>query len=375
LRRISFIEDLFGGLNYVYQAHHKVGALAFALLLLHPFLLAIRFMPENSSAAFALLYPYDISTLMAWLSLLIMFLFLVYTLFIRIKYHHWHVLHLLSGLAFIFAILHVFTVSSDVSVNPWLAGYIAIICAGGLIAFLIRLSSYVIGVKRYQYQVINVTKLSKKVVEIELKAVGPKLEFNAGQFVYVNFYDPHEAEPNTESHPFSIASSTTDKNIKLVIKNLGDRTKDLQKLCHKAIAYLEGPYGRFSFRNTANRKQVWIAGGIGITPFLSMLRSLTPKDKKYEIDFYYCTETKKDALFLGELKKIAKRFPKIRVNSHCDKEQGFISAQIIAQQVSKVAERDILISGPPQMQQSLKNQFTDIGVAAKNIYIEEFNFD
>lgn len=375
LRGVRAFEDLFGGLNHLYYAHHITGGLAFVLLLLHPVLLAVRFLVEgNPDRAAWLLLPNRLGTVFGWLGIGLMVVFLGATFFLRLKYHKWHGIHLLSGAAFVFSVVHTFIVPSDVSRDPVLGTFIGLVSLAGLSAFLWRLVTYTDGPSRYEYRISEVKHHGPTTVEVTLTPLGPRLRFQAGQFAYVSLTRPHVERPKLEAHPFSITSDPEDRDLQFVIEALGDATRDYQHLTIGDLAYLEGPYGRFSFRNVARRKQIWIAGGIGMTPFLSMARSLRRRDKGFDIDLYYCTATKAEACFWKELEQIAKSYATFTAYSWCSNREGFITAKDIRHRSGSLKRADILIIGPPVMMEALRIQFLALGLTEEQITTEAFNF-
>ena len=98
---------------------------------------------------------------------------------------------------------------------------------------------------------------------------GRPMAFLPGQFVFVDF---HQDGISAETHPFSIASTPGQTTLEVVVRSLGDYTSRLMGLKPGAMARVEGPFGRFTYHRHRNRDQIWIAGGIGITPFMSMVQ-------------------------------------------------------------------------------------------------------
>jgi ferredoxin-NADP reductase len=109
---------------------------------------------------------------------------------------------------------------------------------------------------------------------------------------------------------------------------------------------------------------------VGVTPFLSMARSLD--GKPYDIDFYYCTERADDAFFLDELFALADRSPRFRVIPIRRDSLGFITAEDIRAASGDPVKQDIFICGPPVMIASLRQQFAARGVPASQIHYEDF---
>lgn len=136
---------------------------------------------------------------------------------------------------------------------------------------------------------------------------------------------------------------------------------------------LEGPFGKFSYQNIPQKNQIWMAGGIGITPFLSMARSLNDSD--YRIDLFYCTSEKDEAVYSDELQNIAWANKNFRMLSWCSGENGRINASTVAKLSNGLEQKAILLCGPPPFMQSLKKQFLKLGVSRSSIYSEDFQFN
>src|SRR5690606_31148257 len=103
--------------------------------------------------------------------------------------------------------------------------------------------------------------------------------FEAGQCFWVTI----EASPfSLQQHPFTVASSAADSSrLEFTIKELGDYTSRIGEIPAGARAWLEGPYGAFHFPHASEAPAVMFAGGIGITPFLSMLRTLRDEGRRH----------------------------------------------------------------------------------------------
>jgi len=366
--RLKFLENYFGGLNRVYIAHHIFGSIAFILLLFHPLILAGKFAQVSiRSAALFLLPSSDWPINFGIIALLLMMILLVLTFFTKLPYQIWKFSHKFLGFAFFFAALHSFFIPSDISRDPILRIYMLALAGVGIIAFTYRAVLTKFFVRYFEYSVEEVKILAENVVEIAMSPKGRGINFTPGQFVFVSFVDNNIS---AESHPFSISSAVSEKNLRLTIKSLGDYTSQLRNLKAGALAKIEGPFGRFSYQDVKNKNQIWIAGGIGITPFLSMARSL--KNAEYKIDLYYCVNNEKEAIFFTEFLKISQQNPNFRIISFYSEKQGFINAEFIQKISGDLFRKEIFLCGPPAMMKSLKEQFLKLKVSRKNIHSEEF---
>ena len=150
---------------------------------------------------------------------------------------------------------------------------------------------------------------------------------------------------------------------------VGDYTSLLKKLTKDTPVKLEGPYGRFCY-HYHGKNQIWIAGGIGITPFLSMAGSLN--DPSYNIDLFYSVHNQQEAIYLNELVHISSRIKGFRVFPFYTEAQGRLNAEIVQATVGNLKGKEIFLCGPPPMMKALRSQFNKLKVHNRKIHSEEF---
>lgn len=391
--RLRFLEYLFGGLNRVYIAHHVLGGLSLVLLSLHPLFLALRYVQSSLEQAALLLLPNGLfpfgalidkshqlhgTVLEQWAIFFGIIAFwgmvglLLVTFFIKIPYRIWLFSHKFLGVAFFIGGLHVLFISSDTSTDMALKIYILGFTAIGIAAFIYKTLLGRILIKKYEYQVSNVQVEGGNVTHVELLPMRLRMSYKPGQFVFVRFTGAKNQGISHEWHPFSISSSPKDPVLRLSVKGLGDYTNKLSRLPAGSLAEVEGAYGSFTNTDYANRNQIWIAGGIGVTPFISMAKSLP--DTGYTIDLYYSVKTSSELIDWKTLYDIAMvKNGTFRVIPWIgDQQQVHLNAQYVQQISGNVKDKDIFICGPPAMMQTLREQFRDLGVPGANIHSEEF---
>jgi predicted ferric reductase len=374
--RLSFLENLFGGLDQVYKAHHIFGTVSFLLVLFHPLFLASRLIVSSIRYAAQFLLPINgFAQNVGELALVSMLLFLIMTFFINMKYNHWKFSHRFLGASFILASMHVMLISSDTSRNVALRIFMVLVILVGVGSFVYRTLLGKMVVRKRKYVIKDIRPLDNTLTELTFAPAGPTeqpMRFIPGQFVFISL----QTKGFTEPHPFTISSSNADENIRLSIKNLGDYTSQLGRLKKNSKADIEGPYGRFSFSFYPGKKFIFIAGGIGITPFLSYMRSIRDNPKRYSyasIDFYYCVKTESEAIFMKELSEIQQNLKNVRIMLFCSDKQGYMKGDIVRTQSKSLDDKHIFICGPPAMMLGLKKQFLSMGVSKNNLHLEEFN--
>jgi predicted ferric reductase len=237
-------------------------------------------------------------------------------------------------------------------------------------SFAYRLYLHRFFVKKIVYTVVQKILLPDGITEIVLTPVEKKLQHKPGQFVFLSI---NSLGIDLAQHPFSIASGPEEENLTISIKSLGDYTETIQLIREGATVEVEGPYGRFSYAFVPNRFQVWIAGGIGITPFLSMVKNLA-YDSEVRAILYYVVKDESEAVYRELLQAYAESFPNaLTFRPYFSKIEGRCSPEIIAKEVSDIAKRELFVCGPPAMMQSMRSGFVKMGHKNSHIHTEEFS--
>lgn len=256
--------------------------------------------------------------------------------------------------------------------NPILKLYVLVFSILGILAFVYRTLLGKFFIKKFEYIVQSIKKLGDKTIEISLKPKNKKLNFIPGQFIFISFF---QKELSKEEHPFSISSSKYEDEIKITTKVLGDYTQNIFNILKPgALAKIEGPFGSFSYENYSNKNQIWIAGGVGITPFISFIKSINP-ELGYTIKLFYCVKKKDEAIYLNLLKEYEQNFNnRLQIISFYSEEKGHISTKDIYQTTPNLDEYDFYICAPIRMITELKKGLISSNIKNKHIHSEEFNF-
>lgn len=394
--RIKILESVFGGLDKLYGVHRINGRVAFLLLFGHGVAMAAAQVASSGAAGLRFLLPAggNWTVTFGLIAIVLMTVTITLTLYVRLGHETFVYVQRFFGFVFGVAALHVFLVPGTKAISRPLTLYLSGLFAVGLGAWIYRSLLGERLVPRRSYVIDSVTAVGHDVIEVAMAPRDGSLSFTPGQFVYVTFeseamrrsFRPfwihaegdfgvvsvRPGEVANQYHPFSITSGPSERDLRVVVKAVGDYTRAMANLEPGAGVRVEGPYGSFSYLTVNNPRQVWIAGGIGLTPFLSMARSLTVGE--HEVDFYYCMEDGHQGYFLDELYDIADRVPRLRVAPIRRDRLGFVSASDIAGLTPGLSDKDILICGPPAMIDVLENQFVALGVPRRRIHFEKFGF-
>jgi predicted ferric reductase len=363
--RIRLVERAVGGVETLYPLHRRLGVLVAILATTHVVFLTLH---EESSALDLYLPDAGLSVFTGVVAFALLIALVVTSIMRRLSYQRFVVLQRLLGVTFLIGAFHSFAVGGTMASSPVLTIYLGCLTAAGIACLGYRLVGGRLGVGRYDYRVADIRDLDEDAVEITLAPVGPPLEFRAGQFVYATF---HQSGIPLESHPFTITSAPGAASLRLAVKRLGDFTGSVMALRPGSRAQLEGPFGRFCLSPDGVHSQTWIAGGIGITPFLSWARSL---EEPIAADLYYCTPGAEHAHFLDELFDIADRYPTFRVIPIRKSSLGHLSVSDFEAVNPNLSNGHIFICGPPRLVENLTTGFVTRGMKPSHIHAETFDF-
>jgi predicted ferric reductase len=356
--RIRWLEGFFGGLDRMYRTHRRVGQWGFTLLVGH-----VATVPWTgaspggtpsgalAAAGFTVLVLLSVGPRLPAVRRVT-----------TVRYGAWRRSHRLIGVFFVMSLAHALLVDqlADTAPGPFLllgAAYVAGIAAYGYTLVLARFVR-----PRRSYLVRAVRRLDPATVEVALSARGARrLTFRPGQFVFVTFHQAGLREP----HPFTVSSGPSEEVLRLTIRSVGRFTRRVHRQLEPGRrATVEGGYGMLD--HTRGRpRQVWVAGGIGITPFLSWLRAGVP-DRS--VDLFYAVRRAEDVLFRSEIEGHADAW--LRVHVVVTSESGRLTAERIAAAVGRVDDVDVYLCGPEPMIAGLAAGLRRLGVPAAAIHVE-----
>lgn len=284
-------------------------------------------------------------------------------------YERWRGFHRLTGLfvaaGFLHGLLDATTFGSPVL--RW--SYVAI-AGTGLAFYLYRELLARRFMALHDYQVQQVTRVGEGLVEISLRPLGRPLGYAPGQFAMVYL----EARDGWHRHPFTIVSAPDEAAIRFTVKALGDWTGSIGDLVEIGMpAVIGGPHGRFTHRK-GTRHQVWVAGGVGVTPFLSWLRSLDDHPVHGEVDLFY-TSAGDPVPYADEMQAIAARHPEVRVHIVRSTVEGRLTSAMILERVSAPPkDLSVFLCGPERLVEAMSDGLRAGGVRPGRFHREYFDW-
>lgn len=365
--RPKWAEKYFGGLDKMYMTHRHTSTAAFLLIFVHVLTVPITttgWLLGNYLAVIA--FTGIVSIALITLAPRIPFL----NRLTGGDYDDWKKLKRWIGIFFILAFFHSLTVDALDAKNAitWTMIFFII----GTVSYLYTEIFGGFFKKFLPYKVEAVKHPNNSSTEVTLRArKGPIRKQRAGQFLFVRFLNDKDLN---ESHPFTISSAPAEDVLRLTIKASGNFTRDLfAKLQEGADAVIEGPYGMFDYKR-GGQKQIWLAGGIGLTPFLSFIRDMNGS-LAHDIDFYYTVRHPEEALFVEEIQAAAERNPRLKPHIRFSATEGSLTVDHILKNTNgNMRDYHIYMCGPLPMIQAFQKKFLDLGLPQNQIHYEEFNF-
>jgi len=372
--RIIGFDRWFGGLTNLWKTHHLLGAWSFLLLLAHPLLLALANVDISLNGAVAVILPTKGGAAIwaGWGSLILMMIFLApsFAFFGKPDYQKWKKIHALSGLAAVLAVVHTLWLARTIP-EPW-DGLIWLSLITAAIASLAYSLLFDRRASQFDYVVSAVHHPANNVVELSLSPTGRALNYDPGQFVYLTHFDRNLAAGYGEEHPYTLSSSPDEKVLRITIKDLGDASRAIQHIKADTSVRVCGPYGAF-FPRSDQDKELWIAGGIGITPFLGRARHLAAKGNKVDMHLIYCVQDEARSLFADELQQLADAIPGFVLSLHYYYQHGPLDADFLRYHCPDIGGRQVYICGPKPLITLARNLSLGSGVPHNKLHSEEFD--
>jgi predicted ferric reductase len=377
--RFRYVTEPWGE-DVIYHFHRQISLVAIALVILHVIILfalrpqrvaMLNFFEASWRASFGALSIY------ALIALVVMALWRAQ---LGIRYETWHFAHItLAVVAIAAGLLHMVGFGRYL-VDPWKRALWV-----GLTLFWIALLLYVRIVKpwfmlRRPYRVAEVRKERGDTWTLAMEPDGHSgFRFSPGQFGWLTVWG---SPFKITGHPFSFSSSAavSGGRVEMSIRNLGDFTSAIPKVRAGRRVYLDGPYGAFTIGHPADM-HVLIAGGIGVTPMMSMIRTLADRGDMRPVILLYASKDWDSITFREDLESLKARLNLTVVYvlqnppTGWTGEQGYITAEMFKRRLPPPYEtHEYFICGPDVMMDAIETALKELGVPLSKYHSERYSF-
>jgi predicted ferric reductase len=377
--RFRYVTEPWGE-DVIYHFHRQISLIAVGLVIAHPLILFV-IRPEllallNSfqapwRARFAALSVY---------SLIALVVMALWRIKLKIKYETWHITHMVLAVVAVTAgVVHMVGWGFYLA-SPWKRGLWI-----GMTVFWIGLLSYVRIVKplfqlRRPYRIAEVREERGDTWTLVMQPEGHSgFRFRPGQFGWLTIWG---TPFKITGHPFSFSSSAavTNGQVEMSIRKLGDFTSAIHTVPVGKRVYLDGPYGSFTVGGPADML-VLIAGGVGITPMMSILRTFADRGEKRPCVLVYGSKNWESITFREQLEALQPRLNLTVVHVLTNPpdgwtgEKGFITAEIFKRHLPPpYADHEYFICGPDVMMDTIEKALDELNVPMSKYHSERYSF-
>jgi len=377
--RFRYVTEPWGE-DVIYHFHRQISLIAVGLVVAHPL---IMFVVRPELLALPDYNEVPWGAVFAFLSLFSLIALVVTALWrakLNIRYETWHLSHIvLAVVAVTGGLLHMVGWSFYLT-DPWKRALWI-----GLTIFWIGLLLYVrifkpLFMLRRPYRVTEVRKERGDTTTLVMQPEGhPGFRFTPGQFGWLTVWG---SPFKITGHPFSFSSSAAvaDGRVEMSIRDLGDFTSEICNVPVGHCVYLDGPYGAFTIGNPADM-HVLIAGGVGVTPMMSMIRTLADRGDKRPVILLYGSKDWDSITFREELEALKERLNLTVIHvlatppAGWTSEQGFINAEMLKRHLPPpFADHEYFICGPGVMMDAIEKALGEMNVPMSKYHSERYSF-
>jgi predicted ferric reductase len=374
--RLKCLDRVFG-ISDLFRFHRVTGFIIACLIILHPILI---FIPENR-VFIQLELRYWPEFVGFFLLLLIIFTVISshWRAWLRLSFHRWWPIHR-WGAVLIVVVFWVHVLSVSETFGQKLPQMIAFCAMGlwGLVFFWIRTRP--IRNRRRPFTVSAIEPAGEDAVCLEFVPNTKHMPvYMPGQFGFLTFFSCHISK---EEHPFSITSAPTrTSRLEIIVRTTGDWTHQLKNIQPGDRVLMSGPFGLFSCLHLAEKKEIiMIAGGIGITPMLSMLRYMADHNDQRKITLIWSNQTRKHIIFPNEFLNLEAQLRGLRIfhvltrNPEFSGEKGRLDRPKLKRLISDCSiSSAIFVCGPDQMMKEIYTCMVSLGFSKRMIFMERFS--
>lgn len=363
--RPLWLEGPLGGMDRIYRAHKWAGILAavFAashwLIKLSSSILKGLYgqsgkVPKLHDGSWQELLRSPAKDMGEWAVYALLAMVLI-ALWKRFPYRPWRFVHQAMPIIYLMLVFHTLVLAPKAYWTQPIGLLLALLLGAGVYGSLVALGGRIGRARQVQGKVVGIEQPAADILRLECELDEGWPGHHPGQFALLKL-DAAEGQ-----HPFTIASADKgDRRISFQIKGLGNYTKGLaQRVRSGQQVQVEGPYGRFLLaRHNPKAHQLWIAAGIGITPFLAWLEALASDPQQNQasrVRLHYCTKDAETDPFVAQLQGLCTKLPRIELGIHGSRQGQRLDVHTLAATADTGPDTEVWFCGPEAMGRDIRD--------------------
>ncbi len=360
--RIPILNRIFDGLQRQLRWHHWIAMVSVAAMLSHVSQLLWSYREH-----FELLLDWsNLGLLTGWITFAGVIITTPFAFYrVQIPFRRWRVIHLVTSLCLISALLHTLLLLEPDKLGEWIL--FLLLAALGMIALLLSVILPRFAFWGKKYEIVELSEPRPDLFLLKLKPYQHEgllhFYYKAGHFLYLKFLSP---DFSWLWHPFTIISKPSEPFVELFIKARGRDTKQLKSIFLPAPVRILAPFGTPFWK--LDQTQLWIAYGVGAAIFLAAIRSF-PTSFRKKIHFICCDSSATKIFFSDELDDCMQQNLNFTWESYIGSGQQYI-AEFSNKQFDSQSFEKIRICGHPGFQNKLKSMLISRGIRSSNIQLE-----
>jgi len=303
---------------------------------------------------------------------------------LRLSYELWHAVHtVLAVIAVVSGLIHVYLVNEYAGLDAYVGTFWKQLLWGVMSAAFLVLLGWMrviqpLAMRRRPWRLERVGRERGQTTTLTLRPPeGAAFRFDPGQFAWFAF---GRSPFSLTLHPFSLSSSAERGEVEIAVRALGDFTSRIHELQPGTPVYVDGPHGVFSIDQDEGPGFCFIAGGVGITGLLSMLRTMADRKDVRPAILIYANRDWDNVAFREELQRLQSRMNLTvvhvleRPSAGWVGESGYVNAEILSRHLPQSYRRlQFFICGPDPMMDAAESALLELGVPGERVHTERFN--
>ena len=368
--KLRLINNVFGGLDKSYWIHKLNGYFIALLVLIHFTKVSGTFETKKLFVSTLHREATNLGNILFWMIIILIAATIVKKIGKKtlLSYGAWKISHKLFIAVYLGVSFHFLAINKPYAGGSSIDNFMIITAIVGLVSLFYRGFSTI---NYFDYKISEIES-NNEVTKLVISPVGrKKLTPKPGQFAFLSF--PKVASKK-ERHPFTIAKSDVDGSLTFYIKSAGDFTSSLDAhLNRDAKVRVEGPHGKFALAKKSGRRSLWIAGGIGITPFIAFASSNDTQTMQSSL--LYVVKSRDQALEVQTFTKLAEANKEFNFNVIATSEDGRPTGNTISSLIpADCKEVDVYFCGPTSLRKSVVEHLRAANIKINKMKYEVFAF-